>query len=77
MTGGWCNTDEVKIQTDFGTRVIEILLERFIRKKFNLDISFVIQNLNIQYKDDIAHMTMNLEGIATKKELLKILKEEI
>ena len=66
--------DEVKIETRFIKVIISRVIKHFLKKKFGIDSGIQINELNLQYTNDIAtgHVSVNFE--LPKSSLQEILK---
>ena len=67
--------DEMKIKSGFMTGIIAKLVKKMIKKHLGCDMDISIQELTLLSNDEKAHIHIDIDGIMTREELKKLLKE--
>lgn len=65
--------DELKLKTHFMKNIISKIISKQIEKKMDVMVDVRIQDLNVTFDGDVANVSMSIDGLIGKDEIMKIL----
>ena len=67
--------DEMKIKSGLMTGIVSKLIKRSIKKHLGCEMDITIQDLSLLSNDEKTHIHISVDGMMTKDEIKKLLKE--